>query len=202
MQEEILEEKKSYETLADMKKVIIDYIDNAYTDGSVVYQTDDYNDVTFVELGGESSITSIEKKESGYGLILYPSMVAGNVNGIPTFGFSIVVKYASNSFLDYLYDSDCIFLAADGTRYSYSIYKNNQYEDTLYFTDMCIVFDENQREELDNLYDILQKEGLSMRIDQINNNNEYVTVDLDDDTKKNIKRGIEVYYELYDILYK
>ena len=52
-----------------------------------------------------------------------------------------------------------------------------------------------------SLYEIIQKEGVSMRINQLNINDEYITVDLDEATKKSIKKGIELYYELYDVLY-
>lgn len=199
--EEQSESVKSYETLADMKAVIIDYIENTYTDGSVIYDSDEYNDTTYVGFNGDDMCTTIKKDESGYALILYPSMVAVNKNGKPCFGFSYMITYGSASFLDYLFDSDCIFLAEDGTKCSYPIYKIRQYDDSIYFTDMFVTFDETQREELDSLYEIIQKEGVSMRINQLNINDEYITVDLDEATKKSIKKGIELYYELYDVLY-
>lgn len=195
------ESVKSYETLDDMKSVIIDYIENTYTDGSVIYFSDEYNDTVYVGFDDDDMCTMIEKDESGYGLILYPSMVAVNNNGKPCFGFSYMITYGSATFLDYLFDSDCILLAEDGTRYSYPIYEIRQYDDSIYYTDMCVTFDETQREELDSLYEIIQKEGVSMRINQLNNNDEYITVDLDEATKNSIKKGIELYYELYDVLY-
>lgn len=201
-EEEVEESVKSYETLAEMKEVIIDYIQKTYPDGSVSCTSDEYNDTTYVQANDDNACTYVEKKENGYGLIIYSNLVAVNSEGKPILGFAIKISYASNSFLDYLFDSDCIFLASDGTRYNYPIYKISQYEDSLYFTDMCITFEENQREELDTLYEMCQKDELSMRIDQLNNNGEYITVDLDNTTRQNIKRGIELYYEVYDALYK
>lgn len=195
------ENEKTYTTLADMEAVLTDYLSKTYSDGSVEIYSDPYDDSMIINHIG--NVTAIEKWESDYQLIFYPYLGTTDNGGTPTFVLQLPISYGSFSFLDWLSDSDCIFLAADETRYSFPIYASNKdNKNSIYTTEMLINFDENMRDELDMLYDIIQKDGLSMRINQLNNSNEYVTVDLDEATKQSIKDAIELYYELYDVLYK
>lgn len=192
---------KRYETMYDLKEAVVNCINENYSDGSISYYVDEYTDNTFISFNDDYD--TISNKEKGYGVYMYSQILGwDDTNKKIDFSYLYWITYASNSFLDYMYDCNCIFLANDGTRYSFPIKSTKQYEeDGLYYTEMCISFDKADYESLKLLYELSQKEGLSFQMDKTNNDDEYVNITLNESAIKHMRNAIEIYIDMHNELY-
>lgn len=210
-QSETTEENESPQvyTIEEMADKIEEYFKTVDTSGKYEYERDKYDDnISITNMGG--GMTALQNEGDNYGMIIYPTIKTYESSGKTCLVYTIQVNYVSGDFLDYVFDTNCTILASDGTKYKFLLKEINQssdeenrYETNLIFF-MNFSNDGNKtgidETNFNHMEELLEKDGLSLRINYANNDGKYPLVQLNNETVNNIKQMNKLYKSLSEYL--